>query len=104
MTIGVSHDLETGNVVLVDATAKTIYDLSPAKAHQLASQLRAAAVSGASVLVVATATDGRLALDSNAAERALRGVAVGRKNWLFAGSDRGGERAAAMYSLIETPN
>jgi transposase len=46
--------------------------------------------------------DGRLALDNNAAERALRGVAIGRKNWLFAGSDRGGERAAAMYSLIET--
>jgi transposase len=46
--------------------------------------------------------DGRLALDNNAAERALRGVAVGRKNWLFAGSDRGGERAAAIYSLIET--
>jgi hypothetical protein len=46
--------------------------------------------------------DGRLALDNNAAERALRGVAVGRKNYLFAGSDRGGERAAAMYSLIES--
>lgn len=46
--------------------------------------------------------DGRLALDNNAAERALRGVAVGRKNYLFAGSDCGGERAAAMYSLIET--
>jgi transposase len=46
--------------------------------------------------------DGRLALDNNAAERAIRGVAVGRKNYLFAGSDRGGERAAAMYSLIET--
>ncbi len=46
--------------------------------------------------------DGRLALDNNAAERALRGVAVGRKNYLFAGSDRGGERAAVMYSLIET--
>ncbi len=46
--------------------------------------------------------DGRLALDNNPAERALRGVAVGRKNYLFAGSDRGGERAAAMYSLIET--
>lgn len=46
--------------------------------------------------------DGRLALDNNAAERALRGVAVGRKNWLFAGSDRGGARAAAMYSLIES--
>jgi len=46
--------------------------------------------------------DGRLALDNNAAERALRGVAIGRKNWLFAGSDQGGMRAAAMYSLIET--
>jgi len=46
--------------------------------------------------------DGRLALDNNAAERALRGVAIGRKNWLFAGSDRGGARAAAIYSLIET--
>jgi hypothetical protein len=46
--------------------------------------------------------DGRLALDNNPAERSLRGVAIGRKNYLFAGSDRGGERAAAMYSLIET--
>jgi transposase len=46
--------------------------------------------------------DGRICLSNNAAERALRGVAIGRKNWLFAGSDRGGERAAAMYSLIMT--
>jgi transposase len=46
--------------------------------------------------------DGRLALDNNPAERALRCVAVGRKNYLFAGSDAGGRRAAAMYSLIET--
>jgi transposase len=46
--------------------------------------------------------DGRLEIDNNAAERALRGVALGRKNYLFAGSDRGGERAAAVYSLIET--
>src|SRR5438445_4285688 len=48
--------------------------------------------------------DGRLALDNNPAERALRGVAIGRKNWLFAGSDAGGRRAAAMYSLIESAN
>jgi hypothetical protein len=41
-------------------------------------------------------------LDNNPAERALRGVAIGRKNYLFAGSDAGGRRAAAMYSLIET--
>jgi transposase len=46
--------------------------------------------------------DGRLEIDNNAAERALRGVALGRKNYLFAGSDAGGERAAAIYSLIET--
>ena len=46
--------------------------------------------------------DGRVCLTNNAAERALRGVALGRKAWLFAGSDRGGERAAAIYSLIVT--
>ena len=46
--------------------------------------------------------DGRIAIDNNPAERALRGVAVGRKNYLFAGSNRGAERAAALYSLIET--
>ena len=44
--------------------------------------------------------DGHLEIDNNAAERALRAVAPGRKNYLFAGSDAGGERAAAMYSLI----
>ena len=44
--------------------------------------------------------DGRICLTNNAAERALRGVALGRKAWLFAGSDRGGDRAALMYSLI----
>ena len=46
--------------------------------------------------------DGRICLSNNAAERALRGIALGRKAWLFAGSDRGGDRAAAMYSLIVT--
>ena len=46
--------------------------------------------------------DGRLPIDNNAAERALRRVAVGRKNWLFAGSPAGGERAAVLYSLIES--
>jgi hypothetical protein len=47
-------------------------------------------------------TDGRICLTNNAAERALRTMALGRKSWLFAGSDRGGERAAMMYSLITT--
>jgi transposase len=46
--------------------------------------------------------DGRICLSNNAAERALRGIAIGRRNWTFAGSDRGGERAAAIYTLIET--
>jgi transposase len=46
--------------------------------------------------------DGRICLTNNAAERALRGIALGRKSWLFAGSDRGGERAAFLYTLIGT--
>lgn len=46
--------------------------------------------------------DGEVEVDNNAAERAMRCVAVGRKNWLFAGSDAGGESAAVMYTLIET--
>lgn len=46
--------------------------------------------------------DGRLEIDNNIAERALRAIALGRKNWLFAGSDDGGERAAAIYTLIGT--
>jgi hypothetical protein len=44
--------------------------------------------------------DVRACLSNNAAERALRGIALGRKSWLFCGSDRGGQRAAAMYGLI----
>ncbi len=50
--------------------------------------------------LVRYAADGRLEIDNNAAERALRAVALGRKNYLFSGADSGGERAAAMYSLI----
>ena len=46
--------------------------------------------------------DGRIEIDNNAAERALRGVALGRNNYLFMGSDAGGERAASIYSLVET--
>ena len=52
--------------------------------------------------VAAALTGWILCLSNNAAERALRGIALGRKSWLFAGSDRGGARAAAMYSLIVT--
>jgi transposase len=47
-------------------------------------------------------TDGRLEIDNNAAERAIRPLTLGRKNYLFAGSDAGGERAAILYTIIET--
>ena len=46
--------------------------------------------------------DGRICLTNNAVERALRGIALGRKSWLFYSSDRGGVRAAAMYTMIGT--
>jgi hypothetical protein len=46
--------------------------------------------------------DGDLAIDNNPAERAIRGIALGRRNWLFAGSHEGGERAAILYSMIES--
>jgi len=59
----------------------------------------AVAVLGATVRFL---DDGRLCMSNNAAERAMRPVATGRRNWTFAGSDEGGRRAAAIYSLIET--
>lgn len=46
--------------------------------------------------------DGEVDIDNNIAERALRGVVIGKKNWLFAGSDQGGEHAAILYSMIES--
>ena len=46
--------------------------------------------------------DGRICLSNNAAERGVRGIALGRKSWLFCGLDRGGQRATVMYSLIVT--
>jgi len=52
--------------------------------------------------LVSFPNDGHIEIDNNAAERALRAAALGRKNYLFAGSDSGGERAAAIYSLIGT--
>jgi hypothetical protein len=48
--------------------------------------------------------DGTVAIDNNAVERAIRPLVLGRKNWLFAGSDQGGEHAVAVYSLIEVRN
>jgi hypothetical protein len=46
--------------------------------------------------------DGRLSIDNNPAENQLRGIAVGRKNWLFAGSLEGAHRAALLYSLVQS--
>jgi hypothetical protein len=46
--------------------------------------------------------DGRLAIDNNVAERALRGIAITRKNFLFLGSEAGGERAAILYTVLES--
>jgi hypothetical protein len=51
-------------------------------------------------MLLAYATEGFLAIDNNAAERAMKRVAIGRKNWLFAGNDRAGETTALLYSLI----
>jgi transposase len=65
---------------------------------ELAKAIRYALERWAALLVFVD--DGRIEMDNNAAERALRAVAVGRKNYLFAGSDAGGERAAAIYSLL----
>src|SRR5260370_21288789 len=68
-----------------------------------ASPIRAAAIHYALSLwnaMVRYLDDGRIEIDNSAAERALRGLAVGRRNYLFAGSDRGGERAAVFYTLI----
>jgi hypothetical protein len=47
-------------------------------------------------------TDGRLEIDNNIAENAMRPVAIGRKNYLFAGSDTGGDRAASIYTIVRT--
>ena len=57
---------------------------------------------GCKAALVRFLDDGRLEIDNNIAENCVRGVALGRKNYLFAGADVGGERAAAIYSLIET--
>jgi len=77
---------------------KTVTTLS--KKSELAKAIRYALSNW--VALTRYRDDGRLEADNNAAERALRAVALGRKNWLFAGSDDGGERAAAIYTLIGT--
>lgn len=59
MTVGVSHDLDTGDVVLVVKAEKATYDFAPDRARAVAAELRAAASAGSAVLIVATADDGR---------------------------------------------
>ena len=58
--------------------------------------------SSAVVALTRFVTDGRLEADNNIAENAMRAIAVGRKNYLFTGSDSGGERAAAIYTIVQT--
>ena len=62
--------------------------------------MKAYAIDNVRLLSAKARGDGRIEIDNSAAERALRTVAIGRKNYLFAGSDAGGERAAAIYSLV----
>lgn len=71
MTIGVSHDLDTGDVVLLEKAEKAIYDFAPARARAVAADLRQAARGGGAVLVVATADDGRQVRLGGSAEDAL---------------------------------
>ena len=83
---------------LYDWLHKTLSALS--KKSELAKAIRYALSNW--VALTRYCDDGRLEADNNTAERALRAVALGRKNWLFAGSDDGGERAAAIYTLLGT--
>jgi hypothetical protein len=69
MTIGVSHDLDTGDVVLVVKAEQAIYDFAPHRARTIAAELRAAARAGGAVLIVATADDGsQIRLGGSAAD------------------------------------
>jgi hypothetical protein len=70
MSIGVSHNLDTGKVVLLDQAARKIYDFEPVRARALASDLRAAAFAGGAVLIVATADDGQQVRIGGEADRA----------------------------------
>ena len=100
-----TSDCSSASAVLVPCWNRSI---SGCNRHWLSyrasrrSRRRSAMRWDAGVRCCATREDGTIEIDNNAAERALRAVALGRKNYLFAGSDSGGERAAAIYSLIGT--
>ncbi len=70
--IGVSHDRDTGEIVLIDSGAKKIYEFTPNKARNLAVQLRTAARAGAAILIVATANHGEQARIGGEADDAIR--------------------------------
>ena len=76
------------------------YLLKDAPAENLAEALRY--IIKRRVALTRFATDARLEADNNIAENAIRPIALGRRNWLFAGSNTGGERAAALYSILQT--
>ncbi len=81
------------------AEKRRIVEETLVEGTSVARVARAQGINANQVGRIAETTDG-YEIDDNAAERSLRGVALGRKNYLFAGSDVGGERAAAIYSLI----
>ncbi len=93
----------TAGSTLTGSTPSLVRDYTwpPSRASRR-SQSPSAMPWGDGMPCCATVEDGRIEIDNNAAERALRAVALGRKNYLFAGSDSGGERAAAIYSVIGT--
>ncbi len=108
---GPGGNMQDGNVAMASApmTTDDFLNLEQWLRSQRAALARHNPVAGAIDYMLKDWTafvrfldDGRICLTNNAAERALRGVALGRKAWLFAGSDRGGERAAFMYTLIGT--
>jgi len=96
-------------VARAERSAPILAELEPWLRHQLERLSRKSEVAKAIAyttkrwtMLTRFLSDGRICMTNNAAERVLRGVAVGRHNWTFAGSDQGGERAAAIYTLIET--
>ena len=103
------HDAERRRAVRQELSAPLVADLESWMREQRAKLSRGNDLAKAMDYLLKRWTaftrfldDGRICLSNNAAERALRGIALGRKSWLFAGSDRGGQRAATMYSLIVT--
>ena len=88
-------------ISVVIAAARSAPRSEPANSHDLRPNANPRSARSAALFARFLA-DGRICLTNNAAERALRGFALGRKSWLFAGSERGADRAAAMTTLIMT--